>query len=147
MFLENSQVYFNEGPITLSLPSLLWIFAPCFIGLWSIYNKSLILLLWAFIRMHLEFFQPFVSNMGLQCIHHLWAFHFYSLFHPFFFSWNSPLARIHCSLHLKVYEIFIILGLGMQQRDPRLGSFIFGFEGCWMLSPLFQKGFFHLGLW
>ena len=57
---------------------------------------------------------------------------------PFFihyfiiFSWNSPLARVHCSLPLKVYEILIILGLGIQQRDPRLGKFILALKdvGC-----------------
>ena len=53
----------------------------------------------------------------------------------FFFLGNSLLARIYCNLPLKVYEILIILGLGMQQRGPRLGSFILGFEGFWMLSP------------
>ena len=32
--------------------------APCFIGLYSIYNNALILLSWAFIRMYLEIFNP-----------------------------------------------------------------------------------------
>jgi len=39
---------------------------------------------WAFIRMYYKDFQPFVSNMGLQYIHHLWAFlisfHYHYLF-------------------------------------------------------------------
>ena len=52
-----------------------------------------------------------------------------------FIFWSSLLARIYCSLPLKVHEILIILGLGMQQRGSRLGSFILGFKGCWMLSP------------
>ena len=76
--------------------------------------------------------------MGLQCIHHLWPFHLFSFITLLFFFFvlgNSLLARIYCNLPLKVYEILIILGLGMQQRGPRLGSFILGFEGFWMLSP------------
>ena len=50
----------------------------------------------------------------------------------FFFFGSSPLARINCSLPLKVHEILIILGLGMQQRDPRLGSSFWALKdvGC-----------------
>ena len=85
--------------------------------------KALFLLSWAFIRMHLGIFKPLSQT---------WAYNVfitfelpirYSLFHHFF-SWNSSLARIHCGLPLKVYETLIILGLGMQQRGPRLGKFI-----------------------
>ena len=95
---------------------------PCFIGLWSIYNDALILLPWAFIRMYLEIFNPFVSNMGLQCIYHLWAllFHFiiiilffFSFFFLFFLS--SPLTRIYFSLPFKVHEVLFILGLGNKE--------------------------------
>ena len=93
--------------------------------------------------------------MGLQCIRHFWDSH--SLFIiSSFFSWNHPLARIHCSLPLTVYEILIILGLGMQQRDPRLGKFILALKdvGCQVYSIFvtlgpkssFSKGIFPLGL-
>ena len=34
------------------------ILAPYFIGLWSIYNKALIFLSWAFVRMYLEIINP-----------------------------------------------------------------------------------------
>ena len=74
--------------------------------------------------------------MGLQCIHHLLGFSFLFIISSFlFFFEKSPLARIYCSLPLKVHEILIILGLGMQQGGPILGSFILGFEGCGMLNP------------
>ena len=121
----------------MSLPSLSWIFAPCFIGLWSIYNKALISLLWAFIRMHLEIFNPLSQTWAYNVFITFGLFIFFPLLHYFFFFFlgNSLLARIYCNLPLKVYEILIILGLGMQQRGPRLGSFILGFEGFWMLSP------------
>ena len=64
----------------------------------------------------------------------LWKLFFFAK-NFFFFFWSSPLARTHCSLPLKVHEILIFLGLGKQQRGPRLGSFILGFEGCWVFSP------------
>jgi len=76
MSLENSYVYFNKDPITLSLPSLSWIFALCFIGFWSIYNNALILPSWAFIRMHLEIFNPLSQK---------WAYHVFITFRFFIF--------------------------------------------------------------
>ena len=42
----------------------------------------------------------------------------------FFFFLSFPLARIYCGLPFKVHEVLIILGLGIQQRGPRLGEFI-----------------------
>ena len=126
----------------MSLPSLSWIFALCFIGLWSIYNKGLILLVWAFIRMHLEFFNPLSQTWAYNVFI---PFELFILFiiSSFFFPWNSPLARIYCSLPLKVYEILIILGLGMQQRDPRLGRVHSVFVTLGPKSS-FSKGFFPL---
>ena len=117
----------------MSLPFLSWILAPCFIGLQSIYNKSSHLTLMGFHQNALRNFQTclklglvvYSSLLGLPIFIHYFII----------FSLNSPLARVHCSLPLKVYEILIILGLGMQQRDPRLGSFILDFKGYWMLSP------------
>ena len=40
------------------------------------------------------------------------------------FFWNRPLARIYCGLPLKVHEVLIILGLGIQQRGPRFRKFM-----------------------
>ena len=99
--------------------------------LWSIYNKALILLSWAFIIIHLEIFNPLSQTWAYNVFITFGLPILYSLFHHFF-SWNSPLARIHCSFPLKVYEILIILDLGMQQRGPNLGKFILALKdvGC-----------------
>ena len=139
----------------MSLPFLSWILAPCFIGLWSICNKALILLSWAFIRMHLGISNPLSQTWAYNVFITFGLFIFIHYF-IIFFSWNSPLARILCSLSLKVYEILIILGLGMQQRDPRLGKFILALKdvGCQVYSIFvtfgpkssFSKGIFPLGL-
>ena len=52
--------------------------APCFIGLWSIYNNAFILLSWAFIRMYLEIFnllsQTWAHNIFITF--GLFSFHF-----------------------------------------------------------------------
>ena len=50
----------------MSLSSLSWILAPCFIKLWSMYNKTLILHSWAFIRMHLGIFNPLSQIWALN---------------------------------------------------------------------------------
>ena len=61
----------------MSLPSLSWIFTPCFIGLWSIYNKALISLSWAFMRMHLlKIFNPLSQT---------WAYNVFITFRLFIF--------------------------------------------------------------
>ena len=62
-----------------SLPSY-GFFAPCFIGLWSIYNNALILLSWAFIRMYLEIFDPLSQT---------WAYNVFITFVPFHLSLRS----------------------------------------------------------
>ena len=46
---------------------------------------------------------------------------FYFIIH-FLSFWSSPLARIYCSLPLKVHEVLIILGLDMQQRGGMIGD-------------------------
>ena len=60
------------------------------------------------------------------------SFFFFFHYHHFFLS--SPLVRIYCSPPFKVQEILIILGLGIQQRGPRLGNFILT---CRMLDAKF----------
>ena len=64
------------------------------------------------------------------------SFGLFLFIYHFFFSFfeKGPLARIYCSIPFKIHEVLIILGLGMQQGGPILGSFILGFKGCWMLS-------------
>ena len=95
----------------------------CFIG-FSPFTIELSSYSYGLLLKALRKFQPFVLNMGLQCIHHLWAFLFFIYHFFFFFSLNSPLARIYCSLRLKVHEVLIILGLFMQQGGPKLGKLI-----------------------
>ena len=93
--------------------------------------KALISLSWAFIIMNLGIFNLLSQTWAYNVFITFGRPILYSLFQHFF-SWNGPLAGIHCSLSLKVYEILIILGLGMQQRGPRLGKFILALKdvGC-----------------
>jgi len=50
--------------------------APCFIGLWSIYNNAFILLSWAFIKMLLEIFNTLSQT---------WAYNIFITFALFLF--------------------------------------------------------------
>ena len=97
-------------------------FCPLFHWALSICNKALILLSWAFIRMHLEISNPLSQTWAYNVFITFGLFIFY-LFISLFFL-NSPLSRIYCSLHLKVHEVLLILGIGIQQGDPKLGKFI-----------------------
>ena len=108
-------------------------FAPCFIGLWSIYNRALILLSWAFIRMHLEGLNPlsqtWVYNifitlgpksslskgffpLGPMIAIKLWSYEPFKLRYTFGFS-NKPLTCENffsfIPKHLRVYHNFRII--------------------------------------
>ena len=98
MSLENSKVYFNEGPITISLPSLSWTFVPCFIGLWSIYNNALILPSWAFIRMHLEIFNPLSQK---------WAYNVFITFRLFIFIHHFTFCFFEIALQVEYIVAFL----------------------------------------
>ena len=134
MFLGPLDLYFFKGPKNLGIS---WLYGSSFICFLN----------FSFQNFFLSFF--FSENFSLFFF---WKFHFIKSYLIFFFFenfsslqktcfsffeffWSSPLARTHCSLPLKVHEILIFLGLGKQQRGPRLGSFILGFEGCWVFSP------------
>ena len=103
-------------------------FAPCFIGLWSIYNKALILLSWAFTRMHIEIFNPLSQT---------WAYNVFitvGLFNPFSSFWAQTYNKEAQDQGSSYWICRILDTKSIAYLLPQAQS------------PLFQKGFFKLGL-
>ena len=117
----------------MPLPFLSWTLAPCFIGPWSIYNKSSHHTLMSFHQNAFRNFQPFVSNLVLQCIHHFWASHSLFIISSFFLGIAFQLEYIVAFLSKSMkFSSFWVQTYNKEIQDQGVH---FGFEGCQMLSP------------
>ena len=118
----------------MSPPSPSLIFAPCFIGLWSIYNKALILLSWAFIRMHLEVFNPLSQTWAYNVFITFGLFIFIHYF-TFFFFLETALQLEYIVAFLSKSMKFSSFWAQACNKETQNYGVHFGFEGCWILSP------------
>ena len=114
-FYNNALILFSWAFIWIHLETFdplshIWAssYKPCplfYLGFSPFYNNALILFLWAFIRMHLKIFDH---------LSQIWAYNVFITFGLFFLYfiiitfWSTNLARIHCSISLKVHGLFII---------------------------------------